>query len=139
MKEVLRMHPSAHVMSRYSLNEDEINGYRIKKNSSIYFLIANIHRHPVFWKNPNTFDPLRFKDHPFGQETPSAYIPFGIGEKSCIGRDFVFLEVLLIIPMLLQRFRFRLPPGTTVRSEITTPTANRPNISRVILQKKCGF
>jgi len=134
LKEVLRTHPPIHLTIRHALNEDEINGYRIKKDAQMYLLVSNIHRHPEFWKNPDTFDPLRFKDHPFGQETPSAYVPFGTGERTCIGRDFAFLEMHLIIPMILQKFRLRPPPGSKITSQLSLALGNRPSINHMILE-----
>jgi cytochrome P450 len=62
-----------------------------------------VHRHPVYWEQPEAFDPERFSpNHPApGKER--AYFPFGSGPHLCIGNNFALMEMQLIISMIAQR------------------------------------
>jgi cytochrome P450 len=68
-----------------------------------------LHRHPDFWEAPDEFNPARFANHP-----PEAYIPFGAGQRFCIGREFAMLEAQLITAMVIQSFHLCLLPGHRV-------------------------
>lgn len=53
-----------------------------------------------------------------------AYLPFGAGPRTCVGLNFAMTEVLIVLTMLLQRFRpelamspedVKLDPSVTLR------------------------
>jgi len=60
------------------------------------------HRHPTYWKNPNTFDPDRFAP---GQPRPApyTYLPFGGGPRNCIGAAFASVEAKVVLARILQK------------------------------------
>ena len=72
-------------------------------------LINHIHHHPDFWEESERFDPDRFLAKTPGGH-PFAYVPFGAGQRQCIGRDFAYMEGQLILTRLLQQYR--LHPAT---------------------------
>ena len=45
---------------------------------------------------------------------PFAYFPFGGGTRRCIGESFAWMELVLVVSTLAQRWRFRLVPGHAV-------------------------
>ena len=63
-----------------------------------------LHRHRKLWANPDAFDPRRFLE---GAPPPPrlAYLPFGVGPRVCIGAQFAMAEAVLILTMMVQRFR----------------------------------
>lgn len=135
IKETLRLYPSAHCTVRQAIEDDEINGFFIRKGAGIILAFSEIHRHPDFWENPLGFDPTRFINSRFGQEERFAYIPFGGGKRGCIGSGFVELETVLVLAMLLQHFRFYLPTNSKVAATLTSLSTNRPTNSWMILKK----
>ena len=82
------------------------------------------HRHPEFWNAPDDFDPQRFDEPSVDARHPHAYFPFGTGQRQCIGAPFALSEALVIVSMVVQRWRLShagpshlVPaPGITLRS-----------------------
>jgi cytochrome P450 len=110
--EALRLYPPIWVMERRALREDEIGGYTIPAASSVVICPYVTHRHPGLWENPDGFDPDRFL--PERGFPHAAYLPFGLGQRLCIGNHFAMMEAVLILAMVLQRFRLELAPGAVV-------------------------
>ena len=69
------------------------------------------HRHPDFWENPEAFDPDRFLPARSQDRPRHAYFPFGGGPRLCMGVDMAMMEMLLIMAMVVQRYRLHLVSG----------------------------
>ena len=52
------------------------------------------------------FDPDRFLPEREHELTPGAYLPFGMGPRTCVGAGFAQTEASLIIARLARRFDF---------------------------------
>lgn len=112
-QEGLRLYPPAWLITRKALQEDEVCGYTILPNSLLVISPYTLHRHPVFWNNPEEFKPQRFSPD-ISKESPRfSYIPFGGGPRLCIGDEFAMLEGQIVLAAILQHFRF-----TLVRQEV---------------------
>lgn len=104
--EALRLWPTAptYMTAPY---EDEILGgqYKIPKGTSVMVLVPSLHRDKAHWgDNPDAFDPENFMGDAEAKRHPSAYKPFGNGQRACIGRQFAIQEAILVLGMILQRF-----------------------------------
>ena len=60
LKEAMRLYPSAPIMGRRTVQEDDLTGYRVPAGSNVIVVPWTIHRHPDFWADPLVFDPTRF-------------------------------------------------------------------------------
>ena len=107
-----RLYPPIWAMERRAIEHDEIGGYHIPKGSGVIISPYALHRHPAFWNDPETFDPTRFEthDHP-------AYLPFGAGQRFCIGKEFALAEARIILPSILQRFKIHPLPDQLAEPE----------------------
>ncbi|WP_437534478.1 cytochrome P450 [Sorangium sp. So ce726] len=47
-------------------------------------------------------------------------IPFGIGQRQCIGKELALMEGQFILARLLQRYRVSAVPGRTTRLHVAT-------------------
>lgn len=110
IKESMRLYPAAWSISRNALGDDEIGGYHIPAGAIVALSPYTLHRHPDFWSDPEKFDPERFTPEQEAGRHRYAYIPFGAGLRKCIGEQFAMMESIIIMPMLLQRFRLSLVP-----------------------------
>jgi cytochrome P450 len=107
--ETLRLYPPAWLITRNSLGDDLLGGYEVPEGSLIIMSPWLLHRHPDVWVNPDRFDPQRFMD---GDIDRSAFIPFGAGPRQCIGRDFAYVEAVLLLASLIAHFDFEYPVGS---------------------------
>jgi cytochrome P450 len=81
--------------------------------------LFNLHRHPAFWPEPETFDPDRFAPEKRKQQHRFAYLPFGAGPHLCIGKSFALLEAHLLLVLIAQRYDLRHVPGHVVQNHAT--------------------
>jgi cytochrome P450 len=101
LQETLRLSPPIWIIERHALGADEIAGCTIPRNASVVACPYTVHRHPDFWEDPGTFKPERFLSPP-----PKAFLPFGLGPRVCIGKEFALMEARLIASALLENFQF---------------------------------
>jgi len=116
IEEALRLYPPAWVVERIALEADEVNGHSIPKGGIVGVSPYLMHRNPRYFDNPEGFDPERFMK-PDANRPKLAYMPFGGGPRTCIGNAFAMMELLVIVPMLLQRFQLALVPGFKLELE----------------------
>jgi cytochrome P450 len=100
---------------RVALEDDEIQRYFIPKGSILNVAFYFTLRHPEFWDNPEQFDPDRFLPEQVNQRPKFAYLPFGAGAHTCIGKNFALMESTLILAAIAQRFQIKLVPNQTVK------------------------
>ena len=103
IKEVLRLHPSAPLISREIGEDIEIKGVAYPKNSTVVISILAMQRDERNWTDPLTFKPERFL-HADGQRNPFAFVPFSGGPRNCIGQRFAMMELKLTLYHLLLNF-----------------------------------
>ena len=108
VQESLRVFPPVWIIPRDAINDDVIGGYRIPAGSTVLLSPYLTHRHPDFWQNPEAFDPERFLPAVAKTRPRYAYFPFGGGPRLCMGADMAVMETLLIMAMVVQRFRLHL-------------------------------
>lgn len=109
LKEAMRLYPSAPLVGRLSVAEDEICGYHIPAGTDIITVPWVTHRHPQFWDQPERFDPERFTPEREKTRHRYAWLPFGGGPRSCIGQHFSMLESTIALARLVREFTFTTP------------------------------
>lgn len=113
--ESMRIYPQNWVMSRDTVAEDTIGGFEIPAATTVFLGVFVSHRDGAFWPEPETFDPGRFVGEADKGRHPFAYIPFGGGQRKCIGSTFATLEAALVLARLSRQFDVRVPDGVVVR------------------------
>lgn len=114
VKEMLRFRPPVTQVSRIAMEDDEMMGYQVPKGTMLLLRQYWTHRIPAYWDNPESFNPERFRDKPWGQDHEYAYVPFSGGPRNCIGGDFSLHFFATALATLLQQYRFKLLPGTNL-------------------------
>lgn len=117
LKESLRLYPPVWIISRKAIDDDVIDGYPIPSGSTVTLCIYTLHRHPGFWENPKMFNPERFSDEQSRNRDKYAYLPFGGGPRSCIGKYFAMMEAQLVLAMICSRYHLEPVAGHPVKPE----------------------
>jgi cytochrome P450 len=112
VKETLRLYPPAvAVFMRQALEDVEIAGYMLPRNSLVQLFPYVCQRDPRWFPEPETFDPDRFLPERQRALPPFAYFPFGGGPRVCIGNTFAMMEMTLVAATILQHLQAELAPG----------------------------
>ena len=117
LEEAMRLFPPAWAFERQALEEDQVQGYRIPKDAIIGVCTYTMHRHPRYWENPEGFDPTRFSPEKSEARVRYTYLPFGGGQRMCIGNGFAMMEMQLVLAMIASRTRLDLVPGFRLETE----------------------
>jgi cytochrome P450 len=107
MLESMRLIPPVWLMVRKPLQDVELCGYRIAAGSYIHMSPYVIHRDPRYYPDPEIFDPERWTPEATAQRPRTAYFPFGMGKRQCIGQAFTMTEGVLILATLARTWRLR--------------------------------
>ncbi|XP_044252692.1 cytochrome P450 9e2-like [Tribolium madens] len=84
--------------------KSETRSLLIKKGMPVVLPIIAIHRDPLYYPNPNRFDPDRFNDENRSKVIPGTYLPFGSGPRNCLGVRLALLEIKTLFCYLLSKF-----------------------------------
>jgi cytochrome P450 len=123
VRESLRLFPPAWSLSRESVEEDTIAGWRIPAGAMVWLNPWTVHRDPRFYEEPLAFRPQRWVDGLERRLPRFAWFPFGGGPRLCIGQSFALMEARLVLATLAQHFRLerlseaavKLLPSITLR------------------------
>lgn len=101
--ETLRMYPAAASAGRTLRAPLDIAGYSLPAGSGVIVSILLAHYNPEVFAEPTQFRPERFLERSY---SPFEFLPFGGGNRRCIGAAFGLYEMKLVLGTLLQRFTF---------------------------------
>ena len=139
--EALRLYPEPPVLIRRARTEDNLprgssdlqDGVRVLRGTDMFISTWNLHRSPDLWDQPEKFDPTRW-DRPFQnagvrgwggydpdkvtglypneQASDFAFLPFGGGQRKCVGDQFAMMEAVVTMSMMIKNydFEFAIPP-----------------------------
>jgi cytochrome P450 len=124
--EAMRLYPPAWAIGRMAIKPSETGGYNIPARSIILMSPFVTHRDPRWFADPERFDPERWTPEAKAKRPKFSYFPFGGGARVCIGESFAWMEGVLLLAAIAQRWRFELVPGHPVgyRALITLRTRN---------------
>ncbi|XP_053965013.1 probable cytochrome P450 9h1 isoform X1 [Anastrepha ludens] len=111
LSESLRKWPPAVMTDRlcaidYELKDDEGNlVVELKKGDNIFVPIIGIHRDPIYYPDPDKFDPERFSDENKHKIDQMSYLPFGLGPRMCIGNRLALMEIKALMYNILLNFK----------------------------------
>jgi cytochrome P450 len=120
VKESMRLCPPTYWIQRQARDDDVIDGLRIRRGSLVVLLLHQIHRHEPTWHNPSRFLPERFLSNADEMSTRSAWMPFGLGPRLCVAREFCMLQAQLTVALVVSRYR--IAPGS--RQPVLDATVN---------------
>ncbi|KAJ8735116.1 hypothetical protein PYW08_014366 [Mythimna loreyi] len=117
LNEAMRKYPPIGVIQRLCSKDTYLpSGVKIAKDNITLIPVFALHRDEKYYPNPDVFDPERFSsENGSNVNNNYVYLPFGEGNRICIGNRFARLQVKVGLASLLRRF-------TLVESKNVTPT-----------------
>ncbi|WP_116365906.1 cytochrome P450 [Parahaliea mediterranea] len=122
IRETLRVHPPLNALTRRVVDDFEYKGYIIEKGKNVMLCPYVAHRLESSFENAEAFNP----DRP-NPENPFALIPFGGGQRKCVGNAFAILQVKVIFCVLLHHYEFQLAGPSGEYAEIMPSLILRPS------------
>jgi cytochrome P450 len=108
--ESMRLYPPAWAMGRQSTVPIELGPYRFPPDTHFFFSQYVMHRSPEYWPDPLTFRPERHTPEAKADRPRFVYFPFGGGRRQCIGEGFAWMEGVLSLATIAQRWRLHFLP-----------------------------
>ena len=121
------------LVMRTCANGATVGGFTMPKGSNVLVSPLATHHDPAIYPEPNRFLPDRWDKM---ATSPYNYLPYGAGPRTCLGMPFAERALRLMLPMILQRFRFSIPAGTRIdrltRGNILLPRHHMPMLIRPV-------
>lgn len=114
LSESMRLYPPAWAMGREVLEDVSVGPYRLRKGTMVFFSQYIVQRDPRWFPEPESFRPERFDPAARAARPRFAYFPFGGGSRQCIGESFAWMEAMLVLATLSQRWRVQLVEGQKI-------------------------
>jgi len=112
--ESMRLYPPAWIIGRRAIADYPIGPYVAPARSILIMSPYIVHRDARHYADPERFNPDRWTPE-FRAALPKfAYFPFGGGPRQCIGESFAWMELILVVATIAQRWQLRLVPGHPV-------------------------
>ncbi|HEX6240890.1 MAG TPA: cytochrome P450, partial [Polyangiales bacterium] len=92
LSEALRLYPPAYVVLRTSKQPARVAGYDVPVGTDMVLWIYHTHHDPRWHAEPERFVPERFAPERRRALPDCAYLPFGAGTRTCIGKSFALME-----------------------------------------------
>ena len=108
--ESMRLYPPAWAMGRAATRAVQLGEYRLPPGTHIFFSQYVIHRSPEYWEEPLGFRPERHTPEAKAARPRFVYFPFGGGRRQCIGESFAWMEGVLALATIAQRWRMEFVP-----------------------------
>ncbi|MBV9672531.1 MAG: cytochrome P450, partial [Verrucomicrobia bacterium] len=115
IRESLRLYPPAYIMGRRTVQDYSLAGVKIPAGSILFFSQWTTQRSSRLYSDPDIFDPERWTPQFLAALPRFGYFPFGGGPRQCIGEGFAWMEMSLVLAFLIQKWRFELIPGQSIK------------------------
>lgn len=100
VREVLRIRPVVYDVGRVLTEPVEIGGYRLPKGVMVVPGVGLVHASAEQYVDPERFDPDRMVGTVPG---PTTWLPFGGGNRRCLGATFALVEMRVVLREVLRR------------------------------------
>jgi cytochrome P450 len=112
--EAMRLYPPAWAIGRMSKSPFELGGIGIGAKAICIMSPYITQRDPRWFPEPERFDPERWTVEARESRPKFSYFPFGGGTRVCIGERFAWMEGVLVLATVAQKWKLRLDPNQKV-------------------------
>ncbi|KAJ3276411.1 hypothetical protein HDV01_005034 [Terramyces sp. JEL0728] len=127
IKETLRIHPPVQRLTRVCKKDTVLpSGYFVPADTNCTISVCALHNNATLYPEPQTFNPDRWLPEEESKRSPFSWLPFSIGSRGCIGRQFAMLEAKIVLATIVRHYFFLIPGAENVKpissSAIRKPT-----------------
>ncbi|CAK1590567.1 unnamed protein product [Parnassius mnemosyne] len=128
-EEALRLYPVLSTITRELVEDYTLpSGLRLDKGMRVHIPVYRLHHNPEHFPNPEKFLPERFLANESETIKPFTYIPFGVGQRICIGMRFAKMQMLAGLVALFRNYR--------VETAIDTPDEIKFDPTGIVTQPR---
>eukprot|EP00731_Ephydatia_muelleri_P016840 Em0009g1264a len=102
LQESLRLYPPVPITSRLCTKSTEVGGVHIPKGTVVRVPVWVLHHDPQYWEEPEEFRPERFA---VTDRLPLAHMPFGMGQRNCIGMRLALMSAKLALIEIVRKYK----------------------------------
>ncbi|MEU2184312.1 cytochrome P450 [Streptomyces thermolilacinus] len=134
LDETIRLYGVTLLMRR-TLTPVQLGDHLIPEGSEVAFSLYAMHRDPAIFERPDDFDPDRFLPERAAKVERQAYIPFGAGNRKCIGDAFSWTEATIALATILRRWQLRPAPGHTPKAAASA-MAHPDHVPMIVMERE---
>ncbi|RAH58924.1 cytochrome P450 [Aspergillus piperis CBS 112811] len=143
LNEAMRLIPAALTMgTRLTPPEGMVvEGTFIPGNIKVVAPRYTISRMASAFKDPLTFIPERWYSQPELVLDKRAFTPFGVGTRTCVGKNLALTQLRLVLAILLSRYRVRFADGETgqaVERDMRDQLTAQPGRYSIVFEARDG-
>ncbi|MEL6183624.1 MAG: cytochrome P450 [Myxococcota bacterium] len=105
VQESMRLRPPVYAIPRIAVRDTELGGFAVERGAELVMWPYWAHHDARWFPEPERFDPDRWLPDSGRVLHPRAFIPFGAGQRTCIGKSFATMEASLLLARWAQSFR----------------------------------
>jgi cytochrome P450 len=120
VQECLRLHHPLWLLMRRAVQPVTLGGVNLAPGDEVIYSPAAMHRDPTIFRDPEEFRPERWLDGAATPEMQRAFIPFGLGNRQCVGDMFAWTQMKMTVAATVARYRLTIPAGRQPKSVVTS-------------------
>ncbi len=118
-RETLRLYPPVPMMVRENSCPENMRGRTVAPGAQIVVSPWHLQRHERIWDKPDEFAPERWQSDAGKLCAKDGFIAFSAGPRACPGAGFAMAEGVLLLALLVARFRF-----SVIHTNVPEPVAH---------------
>ncbi len=108
--EAMRMYPPFWGMDRKVAREFSVGEHLFREGAIVIVSQWITHHDARYFPEPTRFDPERWTPEQMATRPPLSYLPFGVGPRVCVAEDLAWMNVMLLLATIAQRWKLRVVP-----------------------------
>ncbi|KAJ2942966.1 hypothetical protein O0L34_g15156 [Tuta absoluta] len=114
IEESMRLYPALGIITREVMETYELpSGLILEPGTSIHLPVYQLHHNPEYFPNPEKYRPERFLPENKAHIIPYTYMPFGEGQRICLGIRVAKMMMIPGLMTVLRKYRVELTDGMT--------------------------
>ncbi|WP_234334993.1 cytochrome P450 [Streptomyces sp. NRRL S-118] len=134
LDEVIRLYGVTLLMRRATADV-ELGGFTVPAGSEVAFSLYALHRDPGLFEDPDRFDPDRWLPERRAALGREEFVPFGSGNRKCIGDAFAWTEATIVLATVLRRWKLRPQAGQPAPRAAASAMAHPDRVPMTVLPR----